>query len=130
MEQSRRRRVALVVALGFAVLFGAMGAVAGRMGQPAAAWEFFSTGVILLAAGLVVFAARPKADGPWWNRPIRVRTRKQLIAVGIYLVVMLALIFFFTSKLAGLTAGFVELAVFGLLALAAFVAGWRRTRTS
>ena len=130
MDESRRRRVGRTVVVGLAVLFGAMAGVAALTHQKDAAWQFATTGVILLGSGLLTLAVRAKADGPWWNRPVRVTTRRQLLVSGAFMLVSLFIVFLMAGKLIGMGGAAIETGILGVVLLAGFVFGWRRIGTS
>ena len=127
MEQTRRRRYALIVLLGLAGLFLALAAIAVSLHQRAAAFEFVSTAFTAVPIGIIVLLVRPaRRDAPWWNRPIRFDTRRRLSAFAVVLLAVLVGMFVLVGHMAGFVAAVIETGVFGVVLLVGFIYTWRR----
>ena len=113
--------------VGLAALFAAMAIVAAALHQTAMAWEFATTVSIFLPAGLITLLSRPrKNERRWWNRPIRIDTKRRLVASGLVMCALLVAMYFLIGRLAGPIAAGIEVGTFAIVLVVGFFMNWRR----
>jgi hypothetical protein len=116
------------VAIGGAILVGIfmlLAAWALSIHQSRMAMDFASTGVVCATTGVIHLLTKRRSGS---RGGFRIDSMRQLVIAGIVMLVLIIPIGVISAYTAGAQSAWIEGAVFMLITVGAFVAGWLRLR--